>query len=130
MKALKTIGIILLILVVAGVVIGFVQPKDYKVERSVVIDATKEKVYPHVKYWKNWGAWSPWAERDTTIEVTFEGEDGEENSMYKWTSENPETGSGSMTNTGVTENEIINYHLEFYEPWEGHSEGYVKTGGC
>jgi effector-binding domain-containing protein len=124
MKALKTIGIILLILVVTAVVIGFVQPNDYMVERSTVIDASKEQVYPHIKYWKNWDAWSPWAEKDSTIEVTIEGEDGEENSMYSWTSTN--SGAGNMTNTGSTENEEFNYDLVFTAPRQGSSKGYVK----
>lgn len=124
MKALKTIGIILLILVVAGVVLGLVQPKEYMVERTQVIDASKEQVYNHIKEWKSWDEWSPWVEKDSTIVVTIEGDDGMENSMYKWTSEN--SGAGSMTNTGSTENEIVNYDLEFTAPRQGNSKGYLK----
>lgn len=126
MKFLKIVGIILLILLVIVVILGLVAPKKYSVERTVIINAPKELVFNQVKYWKNWQAWSPWAENDPTMQVTTEGTDGQQGSMYKWAGDPKSTGVGEMTNTGVKENEEITYHLYFIKPWESHSEGYVR----
>jgi effector-binding domain-containing protein len=125
MKALKVIGIILLILVAAVVVLGLVAPKDYRVERSIQINAPKELVFNHVKYWKNWQEWSPWAEMDSSMKVSVVGLDGQPGSVYKWAG--PKVGEGEMSNTGIKANEQIEYHLRFLKPWESESEGYLKV---
>lgn len=126
MKVLKVIGIIVLILIAVIIVLGLVAPKKYNVERSVVIDAPKELVFEHVKYWRNWQKWSPWAAQDPTMEVFIEGKDGEMGSIYKWTGDPDKTGVGQMTNTGIKDNEEIAYHLNFMKPWESESDGYVR----
>ena len=98
--------------------------KEYAVERSIIIDAPQDVVWQHVKYFKNWSAWSPWYAKDSTMAWIFSGTDGELESAYAWTSE--ESGSGEMTNTGLTEGEELIYHTHFLEPWESESAGYVR----
>lgn len=124
MKALKIIGIILLMLVAVIVVLGVIAPKDYHVARSVVIDAPAQVVFNHVKYWRNWQFWSPWAEMDSTMTVTVVGVDGTPGSLYQWSGE--KVGTGVMTTAGIKENEEIAYHLHFIKPWESDSDGYVR----
>lgn len=124
MKALKIIGIILLVLIAIIVVLGTFAPKNYQVDRSVVIAAPKQLVFNHVKYWRNWQAWSPWAEMDSTMQVTVAGIDGTAGSKYVWAGD--KVGSGEIINTGIKENEEIAYHLRFIKPWESESDGYVK----
>lgn len=127
MKALKIIGIILLILVVLIIVLGLIAPKKYEVERSVIINAPKELVFNHVVKFRNWNGWSPWAEKDSTMTYTVEGKDGEEGSVYKWVGDPKITGSGEITNTGVTPNEEMAYHLHFIIPFESESDGYNRV---
>jgi len=125
-KALKIVGIVILILVVVIIVLGLIAPKDYLVERSAVIDSPKELVFDHVKYWRNWQAWSPWAERDPVMTSTVEGIDGTEGSSYIWTGDPKGAGTGEMVNTGIKDLEEIAYHLRFIEPCESESDGYVR----
>jgi effector-binding domain-containing protein len=127
MKFLKILGIIVLILIVVFVVLALIAPKKYTVERSVVIDAPRQMVFNHVRYWRNWQAWSPWAEMDPAMKATVEGKDGEVGSVYHWQGDPKLTGKGEMTNTGLKENEEIDYHLHFLEPWESESDGYVRA---
>ncbi|HEX9972495.1 MAG TPA: SRPBCC family protein [bacterium] len=124
MKVLKIIGIILLVLVALIAILGVIAPKDYSVERSVIINAPAQLVFNHAKYWRNWQAWSPWAEMDSTMKATVEGIDGAAGSIYKWSGE--KVGTGEMTNTGIKEKEEIAYHLRFLKPWESESDGYVR----
>ena len=124
MKALKIIGIVLLILVVLIVILGVIAPKDYSVERSVLINAPSQVVFNHIKYWRNWQAWSPWAEMDSTMTVAVEGIDGTPGSRYRWSG--VKAGTGEMTHTGIKENEEIAYQLRFIKPWESTSNGYIR----
>ena len=44
MKALKIIGGILIFLALVLIILNFIAPKEYQVERSLIIDAPKEIV--------------------------------------------------------------------------------------
>lgn len=127
MKVLKIIGIILLVLVVLIIVLGLIAPKEYAVERSVTINAPKELVFNHVVKFRNWVAWSPWAEKDSTMTYTVDGKDGQEGAVYKWVGDPKITGTGEITNTGVKPNEEMIYHLHFIVPWEDESDGYTRV---
>jgi effector-binding domain-containing protein len=126
MKFLKILGIIVGALIILIIILGLIAPKTYQVERAVVIDAPRNMVFNHVKYWRNWQAWSPWAEQDSTMKVTVAGTDGEVGSKYQWVGHPDITGKGEMTNTALKEGEEIAYHLHFMEPWESKSDGYVR----
>jgi len=127
MKLLKILGFAILSIVIIFLGLGLIAPKDYFVERSIMIDAPIDVVFEQVKYWENWSAWSPWAEHDSTMTVTVEGVDGTVGSKYVWVGDEEITGTGEMTNTGITDNKVINYHLHFLKPWESESEGYLKV---
>lgn len=127
MKILKVIGIIILVVIVLIIVVGLIAPKNYSVERTVVINAPKDLVFDHIKYWRNWLAWSPWAERDSAMVVTYEGKDGEPGSVYKWEGNPKITGKGEMSNFSVKESEEVVYHMHFIQPWESQSDGYFRV---
>ena len=65
-QALRVVSYAALICGIVLVVLGLIAPSDYHIERTTVINAPKELVFPHVRYWTKWRAWSPWAERDPT----------------------------------------------------------------
>lgn len=124
MKALKIIGIAVLAVILVVLILGLVAPKKYAVERTITIDAPRALVFRQVQFWKNWQAWSPWAAMDTTMQVTYEGVDGTQGSLYRW--DGKKAGSGEMANVGIKPGEQIDYHLKFLKPYESESDGYVK----
>jgi effector-binding domain-containing protein len=125
MKALKIIGLIVLGLVAVIAILGLLAPKPYFVERTIQIDAPKQVVFPHVKFWKAWIAWSPWVEMEPTAQISYEGSDGEVGAKYKWNGKI--TGMGEMVNVGVKENEELLYHLKFIEPMASETDGYIRV---
>jgi len=126
-KIIKIIGIILLVLIGLFLLLGLIAPKTYRVERSASIDAPQELVFRHVRYWNSWQGWSPWAERDSSMQVTVEGVDGQEGALYKWVGNPKITGTGEMANTGVTDNQRIDYHMRFLEPYPSESDGHITV---
>jgi effector-binding domain-containing protein len=122
MKALKIAGLILLSISAVILILGLIAPREYKVERSVTIDAPKSLVFRHIQYWKNWRAWSPWAAMDSTIRITVDGVDGTEGSAYRWTGR--KTGEGIITNAGFKPGEILYYRMRFIKPFKSEADGY------
>lgn len=95
MRVLKiiAIGVIALSVLVFG--IGAFLSKDFRVERSIDIDAPPDEVFAQVNSLEKWGAWSPWAARDPSIENTYSGPSEGVGASVSWTSDG--SGSGSQT---------------------------------
>ena len=121
MKILKGIGIFILSLIIIYIALGFFGPSDYKVVRSIKIDATADVVYDQTTKFTNWAAWSPWAAEDPEAKYTIEKDDQIVGAKMGWDGEI--SGKGSMTITELVANEKMVYELSFVEPWEMSSVG-------
>ncbi len=60
MKILKRTLFVVGAILVLMAVVGLFLPSHARVERSTVIKAPAEQVFPHVNDLKQWAAWSPW----------------------------------------------------------------------
>ena len=113
MAALKKTLIVIVALMVLLVGIGFILPSEFRVERSVTIDAPADKVFPHLvdfKAWKNWGVWF---KRDPQMVITYSGPEKQVGMMSSWKSESQ--GNGEMKLLSVIDNQKISYSLYFPE---------------
>jgi len=126
MKIVRMLGLTLLILIAFILIAGLILPREYRMEKTIVINAPKELVFEHVRYWRNWDAWSPWIEMDSLMVSKIEGTDGEIGSVYSWVGDPKLTGQGEMKTTAVKVNEEIAYHTHLYHPWERESDGYLR----
>lgn len=124
MKALKIIGILLLVVIVLAVAGSFLLPRHIHVERSKVIDAPKEQLFNIVVDLKQMGEWDPWSQIDPDMETVYEGEDGQVGAKRIWTSGDKNVGSGSMTITEVVPNEKVAHALDFGD--QGTANSAVK----
>lgn len=97
MRAVKWIVLVLLALALVVVGVGAFLPKDFRVERSIEIDASPELVFDQVNALRKWNAWSPWIARDPSIENTYGGPEAGVGATVTWTSE--KSGDGTQTIT-------------------------------
>jgi len=97
MKALKILGIIVLLLVVLFFVVSLFLPSTLHMEDSIVINKPASLVFKQVNNYKNWEQWSPWRESDPAMVITYEGADFGVNSSYSWKSK--VHGNGKLTIT-------------------------------
>ncbi|MFN7117217.1 MAG: SRPBCC family protein [Saprospiraceae bacterium] len=111
MKALKIIGILLAAVVVIVLLLGLVAPKSYHVERSIVIDAPRETVFPYLQTFEKQATWSPWAERDPNMQSEIIGTDGTIGAINRWQSK--VEGNGEQEITAVVANERFETKLRF-----------------
>lgn len=120
MRALKTLLIILAGIGLLIVILGLTGQDTYRVERSTVIEAAPEAVYPYVSnlaYMKDWG---PWQAMDPEQEQRIEGTDGTVGAVWSWKGE--KVGTGAQTITALEPNRSVRSSLEFTEPFESRSD--------
>lgn len=120
MEILKKILIVLIIILAITLIVAIALPNQYKVERTIVIDAPPSAVYPLVAELENWNVWSPWADMDPEAKHTYTGVSGQPGSSWKWDGEI--LGSGAMTHTELEPNKAVKSTLEFYSPQQMRSD--------
>lgn len=113
MKALKTIGIIVIIIIALVVIISLFLPRKVHIERSVVINTNQVVVFDQVNTLKNWENWSPWHKLDTSMEVYYMGPPSGDSALYHWESKNPDVGVGKMMIVRHVKYDTIIMDLDF-----------------
>lgn len=108
---LRILGVIVT-LVAAFVLIGFLLPRKIEVERSLVTSAPPEAIYPLVADLERWPDWQAWnKEMDPTVTYTFSDPSVGEGAWYEWKGEKLSTGRVALT--GVETNRSVDYTVDF-----------------
>ena len=99
-------------------------PKDYKVVRTVSINAPQALVMDQAKSLKKMNEWSPFIEEDPNVQITYSGTEGQVGSSSSWKSE--KIGEGSQTITSLT-NERMEAALAFVKPMESKANAFFEA---
>jgi uncharacterized membrane protein len=86
--------------------LSFLLPPDYRVERSIVIDAPPERIHVWVSDLSRWPLWVAWHDEDPEIRITLGGTARGVGATQSWSGER---GSGRMTVTESTPERGIRY---------------------
>jgi len=116
MKALKVLGIIIVVLAAIILIGGMFLPKTYSVSRSAVINASDSVVYHNIADFNEFYKWNPWSKMEPTAKISMTGTPGQPEHQYNW--EGKETGSGYMKIKSVEPNKMVDMELKFIEPFE------------
>ncbi len=111
MKLAVRLAQIVVVLSLLVVVIGFLLPQQQRVERSIVINAPATQVFPWVNSAKAFHRWSPWAESEPDLMVSWFGPEQGKGAGMKW--ESMRSGPGSWTITHVVDGKRVDVALEF-----------------
>lgn len=127
---IKKILILLIVAVAIFAAYAAKQPSEYRVSRSITINSTADKIFPHVNNLKSWNEWSPWVKLDPEATVSFEGPDAGVGAIMRWKG-NMEVGEGSMTIAESRNNEFVKFNLDFVKPMKSvaNSEFDFKAEG-
>ena len=124
MRILKRILLTIIVLALIAVAVAYLIPSKVHCERSTVIAAPPEAIFPLVndlRQWPNWTAWNK--ERDPTLAVEFPGATEGKGAVYIWKSET--MGSGKLTLTGSDPQSGVEYDLHFDQE-QTPSTGAIK----
>jgi uncharacterized protein YndB with AHSA1/START domain len=104
-------GLVLLVALLAA--IGLLLPSHFRVERSVEIAASAEKVYGLMADPREWKRWTVWNRRDPAMKMEYAGAPSGVGARWSWVSKSE--GTGSMEFTEARPGERIAYKLSFPE---------------
>src|SRR5436190_5964080 len=96
------------------------RPDSFRIERSAVIKAPPEKIFPFIDDFHRWTAWSPWEKIDPQLKRTYSGAASGKSAAYAWEG-NSKVGAGSMEITESAAPARIVLKLDFIKPFEGHN---------
>ncbi|WP_430409519.1 SRPBCC family protein [Kordia sp.] len=115
MKILKYLLLLLLVVLVAGAIYVATRPNDFDLSRSKVIKAPPSVIFNNISDFRNWEAWNPWMEKDSTIVATYPDQTAGIGGSYSWTSKD---GPGRMKNLAMEANKSLEQELQFadYDP--------------
>jgi len=121
MRTFKKILLWLVIIIAMLVVISYLLPGKYTLERSIVTKADRGVVYDLVSYLQNWDKWTEWTKaQDSTVVFSMEGEDGIVGAKRTWIGK--VLGNGALVITDLKPTESMSYDLSF-------NEGEMKSTG-
>jgi len=126
---LKKILIGLAVLIVGVIAAALIKSPDFRVERSLVIAAPAEKLFPYFDNHKKFNEWNPWMKMDPAAKNTYSGPEAGVGAVASWQGE--KVGKGSATITESKPNERIVERMDWLEPMAGTStvEFTFKPGG-
>ncbi len=120
---------VLLILLILFAVIGLLLPSSTAVERSIMIEAPAEKVFPHINGMRAFHAWSPWSAIDPETVYEFSGPEQGVGSRMNWYSGNQQVGQGSQEITQSVPDREVETQLEFGDKGNGTATFLLEPEG-
>lgn len=110
MKILLKIAAGFAVLVLLLALVAFAFPRNYRVERSLVMNAKPDAIMAQVADLRAWKSWGAWQERDPNMKLSYSEKTTGVGAWSAW--ESKQEGNGRMTITEVTPTKVT-YHLEF-----------------
>mgnify|MGYP003381800399 CR=1 FL=1 len=117
---LNTVAITLVILIGAILIYASTRPDSFRIERSITIQSTPEKIFPLINDFHQWESWSPWEGIDPQINRIYSGAQEAKGAIYDW-SGNKNIGRGRMEITESVPPSRITIKLDFITPFEAHN---------
>lgn len=116
---LKVIGLVVVLVIVVILGLALTKPNTFRVERSVTINASPEKVATLINDFHQWDRWSPWAKLDPGMKTIYSGSQMGPGAVYEWEG-NSKVGKGRMEILS-TDPAKTTVKLDFLKPFESHN---------
>jgi hypothetical protein len=104
------------VIVILAIVVAM-QPADFRIARSITINAAPDVVHGLVNDLHEWEHWSPWAKKDPGMKKTYGGPSSGAGATYAWEG-NKDVGEGRMAITESTPGRLVRMKLEFLKPFQ------------
>ncbi|HWV17706.1 MAG TPA: SRPBCC family protein [Rhodocyclaceae bacterium] len=116
----KKISLIALGIIVGILIVAAMKPDEFRVERSVVIQAPAEKIFPLINDLRAFSTWSPYEKIDPAMQRSYSDPASGVGAVYAWQG-NDHVGQGRMEITASTPPDSVLMRLDFQAPMEAHN---------
>ncbi len=117
--ALKIL-LIAVVIVAAILLYAATKPSTFRIERSIEIHATAEKIFPLIDNFHNWSRWAPQDREDPTNKRTYSGAASGVGAEAQWTSKG-QAGSGRMSITESVPPSRVTIDAYWVKPFAAHN---------
>jgi uncharacterized protein YndB with AHSA1/START domain len=118
---LKITIVIVALLVIGVLLTAATRPDTFRVERTAVVQAPPEKVFPLINDFDRWAGWSPWEKKDPAMKRTYGPAKSGKGARYAWEG-NSDVGQGSMEIVESVAPSRVALKLDFVKPFEAHND--------
>jgi hypothetical protein len=109
-----------LVLIAAVLILAASRPNTFKVQRSAVIGAPPERIFPLIEDFNKWPSWSPYERLDPQLKRSFSGATHGKGAVYEWEG-NSKAGKGRIEITEAVTPARVTMKLDMIKPFEGHN---------
>lgn len=120
---LKVVGLVLLVVIVGFAIFVSTRESQFSYERSGLIQAPPDVIFPYISSLRLGQEWSPYAKADPNMKVTFSGVDGQAGSAMEFEG-NGNVGSGKVEILNMIPNESVELKLTMIKPF--HVENLIR----
>lgn len=123
---LKSMAALLVLLVLVALAL----PDRQRIERSRVLDATPEQIWPLLAEPRQWARWSPWHARDPQMRLGYSGPVSGRGAQWSWVSDT--LGRGRVHFDDAQAPDRLGYAVTFENPalsGRGEFRLVVVSGG-
>jgi hypothetical protein len=116
----KKISLLALGILVGILIIAATRPDEFRVERSISINAPADKIFPLMNDLRAFSIWSPYEKLDPAMKRSYSGPASGVGAVYEWEG-NKNVGHGRMEITHATPPTSVLIQLDFFSPFEAHN---------
>jgi hypothetical protein len=119
-KMVFKIALSVSVVVVALLVFAATKPNSFRVQRSIVIHASQEKVFSFINDLHSWEAWSADTGRGGTVQKIYSGPASGTGAVAEWHG----SGSAGAAKMMVTESVVpskVSVKVDWLKPFEAHN---------
>ena len=120
LEVIVIVAIILAVAIAAVLVLAMTKSSTLRVQRSISIQASPERIFPLIADFHQWLHWSPYERKDPAMKRTYEGAANGKGAVYAWNGDK-NVGSGRMEILEASAPEKFVIKLDFFTPFEGHN---------
>jgi uncharacterized protein YndB with AHSA1/START domain len=115
LKVIGSIVAVLFIAVAAVLVLAAMKPDTFRVQRTAMIDAPPERIFPLINDFRSWGGWSPYEKKDPAMKRALSGAAAGKGAVYAWEGDR-NVGKGRIEIAETSPPNKITIRLDMLEP--------------
>lgn len=115
MNIFLTIVLVLVAIIALLLILALFMKKEHYVNREIIINAPRQKVYDFLRYLENQEKFNKWAKAGEERIVTHKGTDGTIGYIYAWTGDKS-VGIGEKEITNLVEGARVETEIRFEKP--------------
>ena len=119
-ETILIIAVVIAIIFVVVLILAATRPDTFRVERTAIMNAPADKIFPQIADFHQWLNWSPWEGRDPAMKRTYSGAERGKGAAYAWEG-NKNVGSGRMEILEAAPSSKVVIKLDFLKPFEAHN---------